>query len=72
MRAERIETALHFDIARGDDDDDMESLHSLAPSIETTIRDDISTRTTQRSESSHPPSQSMSNVTHQSAAVSDL
>ena len=64
--AERVETALHFDIAQGDD---MESLHSLAPSIEPEIRHDISTRTIQRSESSHPPSQSMSNVTHESAAV---
>ena len=32
----------------------------------------MSTRTMPRSESSHPPSQSMSNVTHQSAAVADL
>ena len=32
LLAERVETALHFDIARGDGDD-MESLHSLALSI---------------------------------------
>ena len=70
MLAERFENALHFDIAQGDDD--MESMHSLPPSIETEIRDDTSTRTIQLSESSHPPSQSMSNVTHQSAAVADL
>ena len=47
MRAGRIERALHFDMARGDDDGDtargdddggMELLHSLAPSIETEIR----------------------------------
>ena len=72
MRADRVETALHYDMARGDDDGDMESLHSLAPSIETEIRDNMSTRTIPRSEASHPPSQSMSNVTHQSAAVADL
>ena len=70
MRAERVENALHFDISQGDHD--MESMHSLPPSIETEIRDDMSTRTIQRSESSHPPSQPMSNVTHQGAAVADL
>ena len=71
LLAARVENALHFDIAQGDDDD-MEPLHSLAPSIEPEIRDNMSTRTMPRPESSHPPNQSMSNVTHQSAAVADL
>ena len=59
MRAERVENALHFDISQGDHD--MESMHSLPPSIETEIRDDMSTRTTPRSENAH-----------QSSAVADL
>ena len=74
MRAERIENALHFDISQGDHE--MESMHSLPPSIETEITDDMSTRTIPRSETTYPPSlnrsQSMSDVAHQSSAVADL
>ena len=47
-------------------------MHSLPPSIDTEIRDDMSTRAMPRSESSHAPSQSMSDVAHQSSAVADL
>ena len=74
MRAERVDNALHFGISQGDHE--MEPMHSLPPSIETEIRDDISTRTIPRSETSYPPglnrSQSMSDVAHQSSAVADL
>ena len=79
MRADRVEKAQHFDMARGDDDGDMargdddgdmQSLHSLAPSIETEVRYNMSTRTIPRSETSHPPSQSMSNVTYPSECSS--
>ena len=70
MRAGRVERALRFDMARGDDDGgmargdddgDMEPTHSLPPSIEAEIRDDMSTRTIPRFENAH-----------QSAAVADL
>ena len=54
----------------------MESLHSLPPSIETEIRDDMSTRTIPRSETTYLPSlsrsQAMSDVAPQSSAVADL
>ena len=40
----------------------MESLHSLPPSEETEIRDDMSTRTIPRSEASHQSSQAMSSA----------
>ena len=58
-----------YNLARGDHD--MESLHSLPPSGETEIRDDMSSRTLPRSEASHQPRQAMSSddVANQSSAV---
>ena len=58
-------------------DHEMESMHSLPPSDETEIRDDMPTRTMPRSETTYLPSlnsrQAMSdNVANQSSAVADL
>ena len=54
----------------------METNYSLPPREETEIRDDMSTRTIPRSETTWLPSLSrssaMSDVAHQSSAVADI
>ena len=79
LRTERVNQALNpnaqvYNISqRGHD---MKSMHSLPPSIETEIRDNISTRTIPPSETTYLPSlsrsQAMSDVAPQSSAVADL
>ena len=79
LRTERVNQALNpttqlYNISRRDHE--MESTHSLPPSIETEIRDDMSTRAIPRSGTTYLPSlnksPAMSDVAPQSAAVADL
>ena len=79
LRTERVNQALNTNAQlyhMSQSDHEMESMHSLPPSNETEIRDDMSTRTIPRSETTTLPSlnrsQSMSDVAHQSSAVADL
>ena len=79
LRTERVNQALNTNAQfyhTSQSDHEMESMHSLPPSIETEIRDAMSTRTIPRSETTYLPSlnrsQSMSDVAHQSSAVADL
>ena len=79
LRTERVNQALNpntqfYNISQSDHT--IETNHSLPPSDETEIRDDRSTRTIPRSETTCLPSLSrspaMSDVAHQSTAVADL
>ena len=78
LRTDRINQALNPQFYnRSQSDHEMEPMHSLPPSDETEIRDDMSTRTMPLSETTYPPSlnsrQAMSdNVANQSSAVADL
>ena len=79
LRTERVNQALNLNtqfcnISRSNHE--METTYSLLPSDETEIRDDMSTRTIPRSETTWLPSLSrssaMSDVAHQSSAVADI
>ena len=79
LRTERVNQALNtnaqfYHIPQSDHE--MESMHSIPPSIETEIRYDMSTRTIPRPGTTYLPSLnrslSMSEVANQSSAVADL
>ena len=79
LRTERVNQALNpntqfYNISRSGHE--LETNYSLPPSDETEIRDDMSTRTIPRSETTWLPSLSrssaMSDVAHQSSAVADI
>ena len=79
LRIEGVNQALNpnahvYDISQRNQE--MESMHSLPPSIETEIRDNMSTRTTPPPETTYLPSlnrsPAMSDVAPQSSAVADL
>ena len=79
LRTERVNQALNpnaqfYNMSQRDHD--MGSMHSLLPSIETEIRDNMSTRTIPPSETTYLPSlnrsPAMSDVAPQGSAVADL